>query len=153
MQACLFAWLGLWFVHFTNVRAISNKHFILCRKFKLDSPYQIAYLRSLTSEPHYIITLVTWSLFSTVRYSSFFFKFSIFMCCEARWTWRLIHMKYIERMSETIFMCSTKEILVCLSCNFYEVHMKFTLSSNNSKFIWISFVFHAECWWASCQLH
>ena len=71
---------------------------------------------------------------------------------QLRCNWRLIHMKYIARMSETIFMCSTWELLVHLSCNFYEVQMKFTLSSNHSKFIWISYVLPANYLWASCQL-
>ena len=61
-----------------------------------------------------------------------------------RWAWRLIHMKYIARMPETIFMCSTKELLVHLSCNSYEVHMKFTWISNHSLFIWTSCI--------SCEL-
>ena len=70
-----------------------------------------------------------------------------------RWTWRLIDMKYIAKKPETIFMCSTKELLVYLSCNSFEVHMKFTWSSNHSKFIWIPCVLQANCLWASCQLH
>ena len=66
-----------------------------------------------------------------------------------RWT----YMRYITRMPETIFMCSTKELLAHVSCNSYGVHMKSTWSSNHSKFKWISYVFHANCLWASCQLH
>ena len=71
------------------------------------------------------------------------------MACFLRWTWRLIHMKYIARMPETIFICNTKELLVHLSCNSYEVHVKFAWSSNHSKFIWTSYVFHANCLWTS----
>ena len=54
------------------------------------------------------------------------------------WTWSIFHMKYIARMSQTIFMCCRKKHLVLLPCNSYEVHMKFTWSSNHSKFIWTS---------------
>ena len=47
-------------------------------------------------------------------------------------------MKYIARMSETIFMCSTKELLVHLSCNSYEVQMKFKSFEIHMNFICIS---------------
>ena len=54
-----------------------------------------------------------------------------------RWTWRLIHMKCIARMPETIFMCNTKELFVHLSCNFYEVHGKFKYFEIHMNFIYI----------------
>ena len=61
---------------------------------------------------------------------------------DVRWTWRLIHMKYIAMMSETIFMYSTKELLVHLSCKSYEfsheVHMKFKSFEIHMNFICIS---------------
>ena len=41
-------------------------------------------------------------------------------------------------MQETIFMCSAEELLVHLSCNFYEVHMKFKSFEIYMNFIWIS---------------
>ena len=47
-------------------------------------------------------------------------------------------MKYISRMPETILMCSTKELLVHLSCNSYEVHMKLKSFDINMNFVCIS---------------
>ena len=62
-------------------------------------------------------------------------------------------MKYIARMPGTIFMCSTKELLVHLSCNCYEVHMKFKSFEIHMNFISISCVLFMSLISTSLVLH
>ena len=57
-----------------------------------------------------------------------------------RWTWKLIHMKYIARMSETIFMCSTCTRNFLCTC--YVILMRFTWGSHEVQIIRNSYEFH-----------